>query len=112
MEERTKLNDIAPKDVKKLEVLKPIKTPSMGERYKQAIEKEKRLEAASRPVQKATKSQETTSDPEEKKNKKAAKKNLKKKKQMAALDSTMITEDALEQEDKIEEGINWSDDDE
>jgi hypothetical protein len=24
----------------------------------------------------------------------------------------MITEDALEQEDKIEEGINWSDDDE
>jgi hypothetical protein len=48
MDGRAKLNDVAPKDVKQLEILKPINTPSMAERYKQALEKEKRLEAASR----------------------------------------------------------------
>jgi len=54
-------------------MLKPIKTPSMGERYKQSIEKENRLEAASRLVQKALRAQETTSDSKEKKDKKAKK---------------------------------------
>lgn len=108
MQERSKLNDVAPKDVKQLEVLKPITTPSMGERYKQSIEKEKRLEAATRPVQKATKSQEReTEDPEEKKGKK---KNKKKKKPVSA--SAMATDDALDQQDEVEEGINWSDEDE
>ena len=108
MQERSKLNDVAPKDVKQLEVLKPITTPSMGERYKQSIEKEKRLEAATRPVQKATKSQEReTEDPEEKKGKKKTKK---KKKPVSA--SAMATDDALDQQDEVEEGINWSDEDE
>lgn len=102
------MNDVAPKDVKQLEVLKPITTPSMGERYKQSIEKEKRLEAATRPVQKATKSQEReTEDPEEKKGKKKTKK---KKKPVSA--SAMATDDALDQQDEVEEGINWSDEDE
>ena len=82
MLDRAKLNDIAPKDVKRLEVLKPINTPSMGERYKQSIEKEKRLEAASRPIQKKVDEKRKASDdaeetPETKKKRKKSKKNAK-----------------------------------
>jgi hypothetical protein len=109
MEERSKLNDVSPKDVKQLEVLKPIKTPSMGERYKQALDKEKRLEAASRPVQKTSKSKEPKSETEEpapkNKRKRAQKKKIKSQ-------SLKVEEGALDQQDEVEEGINWSDDDE
>ena len=37
----TVLNNVAPKDVKQLEVLRPHSIPSMGKRYNQSLEKEK-----------------------------------------------------------------------
>merc|ERR1711865_739184 len=46
------LNDVSPNDVKQLEVLRPVSIPSMGQRYKQSLEKEKRLEAVNKPLQK------------------------------------------------------------
>merc|ERR1712070_802832 len=81
----TILADVAPKDVKQLEVLKPHSAPSMGQRFKQSLEKEKRLEAASKPVQSKSKSGASSSssqkgDPEEKALKTSKKKNKKKKK--------------------------------
>lgn len=113
--ERAKLNDIAPKDVKQLEVLKPVNTPSMGERYKQALEKEQRLEAATRPIQKQTESKrkaaDEDSDEEEAMPQKKKRANKKKKKQNSA-SVGKLNEDALDQEDEVEEGIHWSDDEE
>ena len=40
----------APKDVRRLEALKPPNVPSMGERYDAGVAKEKRLEAATQPI--------------------------------------------------------------
>jgi hypothetical protein len=110
MLERAKLNDIAPKDVKQLEILKPINTPSMGERYKRALEKEKRLEAASRPVQKQTETKRKASSGEEEQPV-AAKKNKRAKRIKGKnIPYGKLDENALNQKDEVEEGINWSDD--
>ena len=46
---RSKLEE-APKDIKRIEVLKPSNIPSVGEQYDMAIAKEKRLEVAQQPV--------------------------------------------------------------
>ena len=43
----------APKDVRRLEALKPPNVPSMRERYESAVAKERRLEVATRPATKA-----------------------------------------------------------
>ena len=110
MLERAKLNDVAPKDVKQLEVLKPINTPSMGERYKQSIEKEKRLEAASRPIQKKVDEKRKANDDAEEAP--ASKKKKKSKKNTKSNSRGKLDEEALDQEDEVEEGINWSDDEE
>jgi nucleolar complex protein 2 len=109
VQERAKLNDVAPRDVKQLELLKPMNTPSMGARYKQALEKEKRLEAATRPLQKTAKAEEPKDDSEGKKSK-TKKRSKNKKKSIPNIGD--IPEDALEQEDEVQEGINWSDDEE
>lgn len=106
MDGRAKLNDVAPKDVKQLEILKPINTPSMAERYKQALQKEKRLEAASRPAQKQTSKDGKKDEAENKK------KQTKKKKKKEAAPRAQENAKALEQQDQVEEGINWSDDEE
>lgn len=108
MVERSKLNDIAPKDVKQLEILKPINVPSMGVRFKQALEKEKRLDAASRPVQKQGGEKRKSMDDEDKSSSKK-KKSKKKRKQTPR---GKLNEGALEEADQVEEGINWSDDEE
>lgn len=110
MLDRAKLNDVAPRDVKQLEVLKPINTPSMGERYKQSIEKEKRLEAASRPIQKKVDEKRKAGDDAEEAP--AAKKKKKSKKNKKSGSHGKLNEEALDQEDEVEEGINWSDDEE
>lgn len=111
--ERAKLNDVAPRDVKQLELLKPFKTPNMGARYKQSLEKEKRLEVANRPLQKSSKQENAAGDTEEsdaKTSKKKRKRNAKKNKSKQT--DTEVPEDALDQDDEVEEGINWSDDEE
>lgn len=110
--DRAKLHE-APKDIKRLEALKPTSTPSMGERYEAAIAKEKRLEQAARPALKPKKDEGKQKrkldqkDDDEKSSKsdrveKAAKK-LKVKKQIPE-------KEALQQKDEVVEGVNWSDD--
>lgn len=111
-EERAKLNDVAPKDVKQLEVLKPINTPSMSERFRQAIEKEKRLEVASRPIQK--KKPEVVDNDDDEDDPKPPTKTAKKRKRKDEKTESKLrkpNEGDLEQDDTIEEGINWSDED-
>lgn len=107
VQERAKLNDVAPRDVKQLELLKPIKTPAMGERLKQLLEKEKRLEAASRPLQKTNEVKEKSKEDGEEKKKTKKRKRSNKKKSTPIID---VPENALEEEDEVQEGIDWSDD--
>jgi len=111
VEARSKLNDVAPKDVKQLEVLRPINTPSMGERFRQAIEKEKRLEVASRPIQKQ-KQEGGQDDGGETGDAKKSNKKRKRKDKKTDTKARKLDEGALVQQDTVEEGINWSDDDE
>lgn len=121
--DRAKLHDVAPKDVKQLEVLKPLQTPSMGERYIQSLEKEKRLEVASRPVQKTSSSsssaaasgpnkeqQDDDESPSGGKSKKRKKMKSKRGKTSAPAVEGIVDGD-LDEEDEVQEGINWSDDD-
>lgn len=110
--ERAKLNDVAPRDVKQLELLKPIHTPSMGTRYKESLEKEKRLEAASRPLQKAAQqAKETGTEEPREKNSKKRKRSNKRGGEADAPNVSYVPKDALEQEDEVREGVDWSDDD-
>jgi hypothetical protein len=81
--------------------------PSMGERYKKSLEKETRLEAASRPLQKTSKAEEPKKDESEKKSKKR-----KRSKKKVAPKILNVPENALDEEDEVQEGINWSDDEE
>ena len=119
----TILMDVAPKDVKQLEVLRPHSTPSMGQRYKQSLEKEKRLEAANKPVQskktsdpKSSKEEaDASNNDDETKETKASKKKRKKnnKRGRSEVDELLAQgKTSLEQADEVEEGINWSDDEE
>ena len=119
IEERAKLTDVAPKDVKQLEVLRPVNTPSMGDRFQQAIEKEKRLEVASRPIQKTkqpSQKEDVDDDVDDEEEPKVLSKAAKKRKRKAknnAIKRGKLDEFALEQQkDTLEEGIDWSDDDE
>ena len=76
--------------------------------------KEKRLEAATRPLQKTaeqTKEDAEDDDSEEKKSNKR-KRSKKKKSKAEAPKMSDVLKDALEQEDEVHEGIDWSDDEE
>lgn len=103
------MNDIAPRDVKQLELLRPMNIPTVGERYKQSLEKEKRLEAASRPVQQ-TSTKKTAEEPKGDSEKKSKKRKRASKKKAAP--KIEVPENALDEEDDVQEGINWSDDEE
>jgi nucleolar complex protein 2 len=109
-QERGKLLE-APKDIKRLEALKPSGEPSMAERYEAAIAKEKRLEEAARPAaknkQQPTKKRSLEDDDDEKAPK--VKKQRKPRKVMPQ-EAPITAEEALEQEDEVAEGVNWSDD--
>lgn len=123
----------APKDVRRLEALKPTNTPSMGERYEASVAKEKRLEAATQPVMKAKakaspdtngedkkkksgnkrKSEEVDdeSDSEEKEQKRKKNKPKSKKKAAVVNEADLKNVEALEEEDEVKEGVVWSDSD-
>lgn len=115
MQERTNsptLADVAPKDVKQLEVLRPFSVPRMGERYKLSVEKEKRLEMVNKPVQRKVGRQNDTKGSNNVGSNKTKKKHSKKKQKKSASEkqkSKDFNPDGLEQEDEVEEGINWSD---
>lgn len=109
----TILTDVAPKDVKQLEVLRLHSAPSMGQRYKQSLEKEKRLEVASKPVQNKRSSdlksnkKEVENSNHKSKNKES--KSSKKRARKSEVDEALEQGNAsLNQADKVEEGINWS----
>mmetsp|Transcript_12723 Transcript_12723/g.22899 ORF Transcript_12723/g.22899 Transcript_12723/m.22899 type:complete len:889 (-) Transcript_12723:251-2917(-) len=126
----------APKDVRRLEALKPVNTPSMRERYESAVGKEKRLEAALQPVmgQKAADDakqrkidkknekknnkkrkneddSESDADMEEEEAKKQEDKPKPKKKKKAKVvnEADLKNVGALKEEDEVQEGIEWSD---
>lgn len=103
--ERAKLTE-APKDIKRLEALKPINEPAMNERYEIAIGKEKRLEEATRPAAKTKPAKKHTKDDgnDDTPVKSPGKKAQKREKELS-------TEEALEQEDHVAEGVDWSGDD-
>ena len=116
-EARSKLEE-APKDIKRLEILKPVNAPSMEERYETAISKENRLEAATQPAvskaarEKAMKQKELQEQEEKRNADSIVKKNKKPKKKKIALNKEDLNNvTALEQDDKVEEGIDWSDSD-
>ena len=96
-----------------MEVLRPVNTPSMGERYKKLIEKEKRLEASTRPVQKHSESKQ---DAPENESSKAKKKKTNAPKTKKAVSTSEINlgdnESSLLEEDEVKEGIDWSSDEE
>ena len=112
------LADVAPKDVKQLEVLRPSSVPSMGQRYKQSLEKEKRLEAASKPIQSKSSSASTSNKKEnsgsnDNEEKKTSVKKKRKKRGKSKVDEAIEQGNtSLDQADEVEEGINWSDDEE
>ena len=120
MDERangTILTDIAPKDVKQLEVLRPLSTPSMGLRHKRSLEKEKRLQVASKPIQSKSSTSSLSSRTKEKFESNDSKRktsNVKKQKSRNH-EKSKINElqgeksSTLDQADEVVEGINWSD---
>ena len=97
----------APKDVKRLEVLKPSEEPDMGARHDAAIAKEKRLEQVTRPVTKTEEQDAKTEEEEELTSKKKIKK--KKKKKALVNQADLANTQVLEEDDEVAEGIDWTD---
>lgn len=120
----------APKDVRRLEALKPANTLSMRERYDAAVSKEKRLEAAANPTvslktkfarekdkkNQVVKDDESISSDDEKfeddssEEEEELEKPAQKKRKLAAVNEADLKNvKALEEEDEVQEGIVWSD---
>lgn len=126
---RSSLNE-APKDVKRLEILKPPSEKNMKERYDASIAKEKRLQSAVQPriskkalaaaeeqskkmrqeQQEAYKAEMAKSEDEEQENKKKKKKKKKTKALPEANKFDLENVSSLQEEDKVKEGVDWSDD--
>lgn len=90
-----------------MEVLKPTNEPNMGIRHDASVAKEKRLEEVTRPATAKKVQQEQETKKEEKKKKKS-KQPAKKKQKVNKAD--LANTEAVEQDDEVAEGINWSDD--
>lgn len=117
---RTKLEE-APKDIKHLEILRPANTPTMKERYDMTIAKERRLEVASQPelskvaLEKNKKliedavSKDIVASKDNGEGKGGQKKNPANKKRNLEVDEQALKNTkALELEDEVQEGIDWS----
>eukprot|EP00978_Attheya_sp_CCMP212_P036281 scaffold163203_cov53-Attheya_sp.AAC.6 len=105
----------APKDVKRLEALKPPTAPSMLDRYEVSIAKEKRLEAASQPVVSsktiASSKNKIEEEKQEPRKKLTSREKKQKKKLIPAIETDLKNTGALQEDDEVEEGIDWSDSD-
>ena len=131
MQGRSQLVD-APKDIHRLEVLKPVTAPSMRERYDAAVSKEKRLEAVTNPL--VSSKNKTGKHSNNKSNQKIANAGEEessdderfedcdssdegnnqtdvapKRKFKAINDADLKNVKALEEEDEVQDGIIWSD---
>ncbi|KAL7468421.1 hypothetical protein ACHAXS_008660 [Conticribra weissflogii] len=82
----------APKDVRRLEALKPSNTPSMRDRYDAAVAKEKRLEAATQPMI-ASSAKNRGKDREEAKKKNVTKKKRKNESDDEGADISLNSDD-------------------
>ena len=105
VKERSALGE-APKDVKRLEVLKPSGELDMSARYDVAIAKEKRLEEVTRPVTK-TEEQDSKNEEEEKASVKTSKQ---KKKTAIVNEADLANTKVLEEDDELKEGVDWIED--
>ena len=113
----TILTDVAPKDVKQLEVLRPHSALSMGQRHKRSLEKEKRLEAATKPVQSKKRTNSLSNSKKEKfesndvemKGSKTGKQKKKRHEKSSVNKLQDKGNASLDQADEVVEGINWSD---
>jgi len=110
--DRSKLEE-APKDVKKLEILKPLDVSCMKERYEAAIAKERRLETATKPEfassgKKGKKEEAASHVTKQKKTSKKTKTKWRRNKD--DVEAKDIGEEALNKADEVAQGIDWSDD--
>mmetsp|Transcript_1793 Transcript_1793/g.2661 ORF Transcript_1793/g.2661 Transcript_1793/m.2661 type:complete len:805 (-) Transcript_1793:93-2507(-) len=110
--DRSKLEE-APKDVKKLEILKPLDVSCMRERYEAAIAKERRLETATKPEfassgEKGKKEEAASHVTKQKKTSKKTKTKWRRNKD--DVEAKDIGEEALTKADEVAQGIDWSDD--
>jgi len=111
------LADVAPKDVKQLEILRPHSAPNMGQRYKNSLEKEKRLEAATKPIQSkkdissnsTRKALDTNGDDQTKARSNYNNKMTKKRLKSEVIEPLQRGITSVDQPDEVVEGINWSD---
>jgi hypothetical protein len=107
--------DLSPKDIKHLEVLKPHSTPGMSRRHKECLDKEKRLQAANRPLQNNIKQAKTadTKNVERKiLEKSASTKTTTRNNKLKREKTSQMPDgrDTLDQDDAVEDFVNWSDD--
>ena len=115
--ERSKLN-IAPKDVNRIEMLRPADKPSMGDRLKKVVKEENRLEGAgAKPAlsEKAKRKEREEIEAAQRKIDKAAKAREKKRRktQRTVIGDAEYDEDVDVKklgEDEVKEGFDWSDD--
>jgi nucleolar complex protein 2 len=122
---RSKLQE-APKDVVRLECLRPHSEPSMKERHEVAVEKERKSLEASRLLarpeagKKGKEADEDAMDEDDDANEEdeestsnKKKKNKKRKKStveaLRANAPVLASEEQLEEDDQVQEGIDWSD---
>ena len=118
---RTSLNE-APKDIKRLEALKPAEESKMKERHDASIAKEKRLISTTQPrISKKAKAKaalEAKKAMEEQQNKKtttiskSSTKITKTKKPFQINEVDLKNVESLGELDEVKEGIDWSDDEE
>lgn len=137
IQERTPLVD-APKDVRRLEALKPNNVPSMRERYDAAVSKEKRLEAAANPLFSSKNKNDDVKDTKNKRQRVVEEESVessddemfqdggseedeggekkqkrpvsnKKRKVTVVNEADLKNVKALEEKDVVQEGIVWSD---
>lgn len=101
----------APKDVKVLEVLKPSGRPNMRERHESSLAKENRLDSAARPVARTGKASDKTSTAQKRKEtiERSTPPQKKRRTENAEKDATSSKGSALDEEDEVKEGIDWSD---
>lgn len=116
---RSKLEE-APKDIKRLEILRPANTPTMGERYDMAIAKERRLEASSQPdvgqqnKKNGKRARDGNDVHEQEKNKEDSlssrnqERKVKARKKLVVDRKALENTTVLEEEDEVREGIDWS----
>ena len=106
IEERSKLKQ-APKDIKRIEVLKPQSAPSMKERFHESVENEKKKQSAMQPSQSKASQKRHQSEAEQALEKMESKRQ---KTRVSPENKTApLSERNLDEADDVEEGVAWFD---